>query len=321
MPPATLDDLDRRVVGALQVDARASWRKIAAALGESERTVARRGAQLLQSRTVVVTALFVRGRTTLVRCRTVPGSGRMSATNLARRPDTSFVYICTGQHDCVAEIHCTQERMHALMLDELPGTPGLTSFELLPALRYYRIVDEWQPGLLDPAQVAHLRVHVPAPTLTDLDRGEVTPETWRIVAALVEDGRQTFDVLARAAGISESTARRRVEQLRAKGRLYIRAVVEPALLGLPVQAILWVRTAPSHVDRVGSQLSDSPHVRYAAALAGEFQLVVDVTVPTMADLHAFVTQSSIFESALAVETSIVVAPMKRSGVLAPALRG
>ncbi|WP_159061233.1 AsnC family protein, partial [Streptomyces europaeiscabiei] len=35
------DSLDRRIISALQIDGRAAWHRIAAALGEPERTVAR----------------------------------------------------------------------------------------------------------------------------------------------------------------------------------------------------------------------------------------------------------------------------------------
>lgn len=53
-PVEPLDELDKRVVGALQVDDRASWRRIADVIGAPERTVARRGARLLSTGSVVV---------------------------------------------------------------------------------------------------------------------------------------------------------------------------------------------------------------------------------------------------------------------------
>lgn len=61
-PVEQLDALDRRIAAALQIDGRASWRRIASALGEPERKVARRGLRLLESGRVSVTGLVVRGR-------------------------------------------------------------------------------------------------------------------------------------------------------------------------------------------------------------------------------------------------------------------
>jgi DNA-binding Lrp family transcriptional regulator len=51
--PPLLDELDRRIVGALQIDGRASWRRIAEVLGEPERTIARRGSALASGFRVV----------------------------------------------------------------------------------------------------------------------------------------------------------------------------------------------------------------------------------------------------------------------------
>ncbi|WP_314192926.1 Lrp/AsnC family transcriptional regulator [uncultured Arthrobacter sp.] len=52
-----LDSLERQIVAALQLDPRCPWRKMAAVLGEPERTVARRGAQLLESGAVSIAAV------------------------------------------------------------------------------------------------------------------------------------------------------------------------------------------------------------------------------------------------------------------------
>jgi DNA-binding Lrp family transcriptional regulator len=55
-----LDDLELRIATALQVDPRASWRRIAAVLGEPERTVARRGNDLIESRLVNIVGIRLR---------------------------------------------------------------------------------------------------------------------------------------------------------------------------------------------------------------------------------------------------------------------
>ena len=45
----TLGELDRKLVAALQVNGRASWKQVARAVDATESTVARRGQQLLQA--------------------------------------------------------------------------------------------------------------------------------------------------------------------------------------------------------------------------------------------------------------------------------
>ncbi|MFP3463138.1 Lrp/AsnC family transcriptional regulator [Arthrobacter globiformis] len=91
-----LDSLERQIVAALQLDPRCPWRKIAAVLGEPERTVARRGAQLLESGAVAVAAVRPHPASMLVEMRCTPGTARAAAQSLAQRPDTTFVYTVTA---------------------------------------------------------------------------------------------------------------------------------------------------------------------------------------------------------------------------------
>lgn len=319
--PKPLDELDSRIVAALQIDGRAPWRKIAATLDEPERTVARRGTRLLEDNLVAVTGLSVSDRVAfsepaIVSMQCSPGTVRLAAASLARRAESTFTYIMTGPVDCVAEVWCPADQQADLLLDELPGTPGLSRILSDPILRYYRAVHEWQPAILDDDEVAALAADRPMPPPKV---GGQPPRSTRedrvILRALAENGRMTHEELARLAGVSEATARRRIDMLRAEGRLYFRAVVEPATLGLPVEALLWVRTPPTTVDHVGERLLESPFVRYAAAITGPHQLLVDVTLPTKAALHEFVTRSPWLEHVSAVETTLLVHALKRSAVL------
>lgn len=311
-----VDALDRRIIGALQVDGRASWRRIAAALDEPERTVARHGARLLEERVVVVTGLGVRGGAVLVRGQCLQAAARVAAGALARHPDTTFAYMLTGAADCLAEVMCPADRLAALTLDELPGIPGLVQSSTLPVLRYFRTIHDWQPGILTDAEADTIREY---PQLTPLPPEDrvigLSREERTMLRALGEDGRRTHEEIARIAGVSEPTVRRRVDWMRRSGVLHIRAVVDPAVLGLPVQAILWVKAAPTKVEAVGETLLSSPLVRYVAAVMGEHQIVADVTVPDRTALFEFVTRSPWVRHTESIETSLVIHTLKRSGVL------
>ncbi|MGY1693213.1 Lrp/AsnC family transcriptional regulator [Geodermatophilus sp. SYSU D01105] len=324
--PAPLTALDRRIVGALQVDGRASWRQIATVLGEPERTVARRGARLVEEGWVVVTGLPSRtrigaGDPWVLRAQCSPGTTRLAAGALARRRDSIFTYVVTGASDVVAEVTCRDEHIATLTMEELPAVPGLGRVSSAPVLRYHRTVHDWMPDLLSPAErealardVPDIRLSGTAPraTLSGVDR--------LLLRALAEDGRRTSDELARLCGVSEATVRRRVEALRADGVVYFRAVVEPALLGLPVEALLWLRTAPRRIDELGRALATASSVRYAAELAGDWSFLVDVTAPDKAALRDLVTASPWSAHVEALEVSVVVESLKRSAVLSSRLR-
>ncbi|MFF7795428.1 AsnC family transcriptional regulator [Streptomyces sp. NPDC007991] len=322
------DSLDRRIISALQIDGRASWHRVATALGEPERTVVRRGTRLLDSGLVRIGAMAVRGRSTVIAVRCAPGQARVAATALARRPDCVFAHVLTGTWDCVAEVQCPRDRLAGLVMDELPGVPGVVRTLTLPVLRHVRTIREWHAGLLTEAEIAALTDGTPAgavPASADVSppfegAGELTRADRLLVHALAEDGRCTFDELARVAGVSEATARRRLGALRREGRVRVRAVIEPLLVGLPVEAVLWVRTAPSEVGTVTAALAGSPHVRYVSFVTGERQLLVLTAFADEAALHDFVTRAPWLREAVSVDVSMVLGSLKRGGMLAPWLR-
>src|SRR3712207_449991 len=104
-----VDALDRQIVASLQINGRATWRQIAAAVGSSESTVARRAQTLLDERRVRVTALpdpmrcgF--GYPVLAQLRCEVGSSARVARELAARPDVRFLALVTGTVDIVMEL-------------------------------------------------------------------------------------------------------------------------------------------------------------------------------------------------------------------------
>ncbi|WP_051182151.1 Lrp/AsnC family transcriptional regulator [Nocardia vinacea] len=190
----------------------------------------------------------------------------------------------------------------------------------LPVMKYYRTGYEWHPDFLTPEQVSELREFVPPPQSPNDSAKALSSTDRAIVRLLAADGRLSNDKLGRAAGISEATARRRVDELRRTGAIALRAVVDPAQLGLPVEAILWIKAAPGDIDPIGAALLTHPGVRYAAAITGEYQIVADLIVATKEELHSVLTRSPMLNRAQAVVTSFVVTALKRSGVLSTALR-
>jgi DNA-binding Lrp family transcriptional regulator len=234
--------------------------------------------------------------------------------------------VLTGTPDCVAELLCPRDRLAGLVMDELPGLPGVVETFTYPVLRHVRTIREWHAGLLTDTEIDELRgasseASAPPPTGDVLPTGDTTQELSRqdrlLLHALAEDGRCTYDELARIAGVSEATARRRLGALRREGRVRIRAVIEPTLLGLPVEAVLWVRTAPSRVEAVTAALTQSVHVRYVSFIAGERQILVLGAFPDESALYDFVTGSGWLEDVMSLGVSMVLTSLKRGGMLAP----
>jgi DNA-binding Lrp family transcriptional regulator len=312
----TLDPLSLRIVGALQVDGRASWRKVAEVLGEPVRTVARRGAALLEERTVQVVGLANTDPTHILRVRCHAGATDAVATAVAARDDSVFVYAVGQAPEVVAEVMTPYADVAALALESLPGVEGVAEVSVASALEYYRTVAEWSPELLTAAEAAALAGTRPEPprplpdlVLDDVDRA--------LVDALVADGRAPLQDVAALLGCSDATARRRIDQLLARDVLRIRAVVEPALLGLPVETLIWVRDRPARVPGLGRAVVAAPYVRYCAFVAGEDQLLVDVATPDVDTLRRLLTDDRTLGEAPHVSATPLLRAYKRGGVLMP----
>lgn len=317
VPPEPLDPLARRITDALQVNGRASWRRIAQVLDEPVRTVSRRGAAMLEDGSVHVVGLRSTTQTHLLRVRCRPESLNAAGRALADWPETVFVYALAEQGEVIAELMADLDDVPRLLDQALPAVPGVLEHRLTPVLHYYRTVAGWRPGGLGPAAVAALELaEVPAEqTRLDLQVDDVDRA---IIDAIVVDGRATLDTIAALGGFSEATARRRIDQLLQRGLVRIRAVVDPALLGLPVETLVWIRCAPRHVERIGTELAASPLVRYAAMVTGEHPLVADVTTRDLTELRAFLTEGDWVELVEALHPTLVVRAFKRSGVLSDA---
>jgi len=160
-----LDDLDRRLAHALQLDGRASFSTIAAVLGVSDQTVARRYRKLRSTgvlRVVGVPEAAPLGQVHwLARLRCVPDAAAPIAAALARRDDTQWVSLMSAGTEIVCFIRAPlREQSDGLLLGQLPRTPRVVSVTAYRLLRRFAGGPAGWPGragVLSAAQVAQLR--------------------------------------------------------------------------------------------------------------------------------------------------------------------
>ncbi|MEU5612776.1 AsnC family transcriptional regulator [Streptomyces sparsogenes] len=217
--PVMLDDIDRGLVHALQIDGRAPLRTLGEVLGVSENTVARRYRRLRSAGVLRVVGAFngarLGYRAWTIRLRCTPDAAGPLARALAARPDTSYVHLLSGgtEISCSAQTRSGEES-DALLLHRLPRTGRITSVSAHLLLDHSALPSGWAgPALLSGEQTAALG---PPPvdgtedvTLEEGDRA--------LFDALSRDGRASHAELAAATGWSDSTIRRRLLALRRAG--------------------------------------------------------------------------------------------------------
>jgi Lrp/AsnC family transcriptional regulator for asnA, asnC and gidA len=143
---------------------------------------------------------------------------------------------------------------------------------------------------------------------------ELLPDDQLILETLSKNGRATFDQISRACGLTEPTARRKTTQLLESGALSIHAVVNPAVIGFSVECWIWVKCSPKKVNEIAEKLISDNHVRYLAAISGEYQILFEVALPTRKSLNAYLENiGKQVDDIIQLESYILMEAFKRSG--------
>lgn len=139
----------------------------------------------------------------------------------------------------------------------------------------------------------------------------------RLLAELQKDGRRTVVELAEAIGLSATPCNRRIKQLEAEGVIEsYAAVIDPARLGLKVQAFIQVKLA-QHADDVIAQfereLNKLEEVIGCYATTGEYDFLLQVVAPDLEELGNIVLKKLMkIPGVRDVHSSIVLDTIKRS---------
>ncbi|UOQ58308.1 AsnC family transcriptional regulator [Leucobacter allii] len=327
--PDTLDRADREICAALLRNGRAPWRLIAQATGIQERTVARRGTRLLDSGLVRVKGLSQpglvnRGEGYLARIACAPAELRGVAAWLAKRDETLWVATLVGSSTVIAECYLRFEDRAGFIEEELAALP-ITHASFAYIDHYRRTVRGWHPNILRPEQLEQLGENESRALAATSRAGEGRPfdpddVDLQIIELLSTDGRLSIDAIASAVGIAKPTVRKRIAVMQETDFLSIRAVVDPALLGFPLEALLTVHAPLAELDAVGIALAEHWRTRWAVQLPSERRAQALVTAESRFELHALLRA---FEARLAplggrVEASPLLTHYKRSDVLLPA---
>ncbi|MFJ9315151.1 Lrp/AsnC family transcriptional regulator [Pimelobacter simplex] len=321
---ADAGSLDMTIASALQVNGRATWGAIARALDLPERTVARRGQRLIDEGLVRVstyldTTIVGHAHPVVVEIHTAPGRAVQVGQILSERADASSVSVIEGSGDLTCMIlPRTLEDRARLLLDEIPSIDDVVSVQASTVLRYFRSGYDWVARELPPEPTAALVQDMirPAEDAVPAEHLELEPEDEALVAELAADGRAAVAQLARSVGLSTPTVRRRLDSLFAAGALHVRTEVAPALHGLGLEALIWLRVRPDRIDDVGRTLGRHPAVRFCVALTGRSQIMIDCLLLDEAALYAFVTEDIAGLGVDAVDrTGVVLFPLRRGPLL------
>lgn len=320
----TLDVLDKQIVRCLQLSPRAPFRRIGAALGVSEQTVARRYRALHRAGVLRViasvnpTALGESDWIIRIRCR--PDATLDLGRALGQRPDIAWVSVSAGGAELVCAVRShTQEAREKLLIDRLPRSSAVLDLTASVILRHFigGSGSDWLgvQDVLDAEQERRLHSDLPRRMAVEgvhtLDRSD-----YDMLDVLARDGRASFSTLARAAGTTEARAARRLTALLRSGVVYLDIDLASVALGFPTTSYLWLSVAPDRLDATCRTLVGHVEAPFVAAISGRANVVVSVTCRSLDELYRYVTERvGPIDGVQTIEVSPVLRRLKQGGTL------
>ncbi len=319
-----IDDLDAQILHALQLAPRVSFRRIAAVVGASEQTVARRYHRLRREGVVRVVGLdnrWVDGEASWVcRMRSAPDRIPQLADALVRRPDVSHANVLAGWTDLVCVVRAPLgDSREDVLLQLLPRTSSVIdiSIDLLLHSFGHPASAAWTGYgcRLSDQQAEQILVERTDPAGSDR-RYLPTVEDRPLLEALAEDGRAPQAKLAARTGWSLAKVGRRIAALEASGALLYDVDVLPERLGHQLSTMLWLNVAPKDLHRVGERIAAHDHIAFAGATSGSKNLMAIAICRDAHDLYRYLTdQLGQIEEILGYEVNIRTQRLKQHGSL------
>src|SRR3954453_23509966 len=227
-----LDEDDLALVEALQRDPRAPWTAVAEMVGTNAATASRRWERLIASGGAWVTGAPGPGSQhaqllAYVEATCLPSEKTRVAQQLAGDAHALSVDITAGGRDLLLTVAAVDlPTLGRYLLERLDRGGGGAGTRAPVATRLYTEGSLWRLGVL-PSTGPGTSLPATRPAVLD----EVDRE---LMSALGVDGRASYAALAEATGISQPTARRRVERLISSGAVLLRTEVAAPLAGWPV---------------------------------------------------------------------------------------
>lgn len=318
--PDEMDELDRAIVHALQIRPRASWTLLGDVLGVNPVTAARRWRRLEETGLAWVTAyprlsdsrIVVSG---VVEVDTEPGAAQDVAQALATESAVANLKLMAGGRDLVATVHARDLNELARLTTYLfQTTPGVRATRTHVSTGVPTEGSRWRLRSLDSLQCARIEAALPAPPAA------AEPTSWdgldaRLMELLGTDGRMSLRELAAETEAGLTTVRRRLHSLLAS-RVSLRCDLARPLSGWPLSAVYFASVPGQYLAETVRVLSGVREVRSCAITAGPHNLVIDVWLRELADVHTFEAHLSRRLPRLTIgDRSVVLRTVKHMGRL------
>ncbi|MFI7446264.1 Lrp/AsnC family transcriptional regulator [Nonomuraea sp. NPDC049714] len=286
MLTASFDELDVAIVDAVRSAPRASWRNLGEVLGVDPATVSRRWARMESEGAAWVTA-HPSGSATpacaLVEVDCVAGRSADVAHALAEDTQAATVKVTSGARDVLVLAQAPDlDSLSDYLLNLVGRFPGIARIRSHVVTRSTLEASRWREGALNPEQRRRLGSHA---RLRSEDADILDGSDSRILRALHMDGRMSFERLARRAGIGPVSVRRRLSRMQEAGLITFRCDISRLLSARSVSAVYFGSLAAQDLAAAEARIRSLPGVRASTFVAGPFNVIVDASLRSTAEVH------------------------------------
>ncbi|MCX5639840.1 MAG: Lrp/AsnC family transcriptional regulator [Planctomycetota bacterium] len=262
LPP--LDEADRKIIGILQLDGRASGRELAQQTGISEANVSRRLARLIEEKSVRVLGFvppeFLGLQTQFMAYLRVNGSTDAAAASLLAHPQFSYISAALGVWDLIVygtardSIEMVSLIDHAIVADRL-----IHDSELHIVLEF----PDAQRGHPSPIAQSEPR---------NIDRTD-----RQIIRHVQQDARMSFTDIALRTNISATSAADRLRKLMSDQVLRVITLPDPTRIAMNLSGLVNIITSiPTR--ELAAELAKLPELSFLSIVSGRFQIAAEFNV-------------------------------------------
>lgn len=314
-----VDEVDLALLDALHVNPRATFERLASALGISAVTAARRWQRLSSTGRVWVSSvpgsqLGLVAAVYEIEAR--PGRAEAVGRYLAQIPQVGSVYLTAGSYDVHGLIFAAHMRgLTELLFDRLSGTPDVVRARSHVGLDWFSGV-RWRLGALDTG--AEREVRDATDRNREPGRGAKTldPDEHALYLALQHDGRARYRDLAQELGTSEQQVRRRMASMTRRGLLTFRTDFTRIEGGWPALLVLWLRVPDEALEAAGVAIGGWRETRICFSVVGAANLFVMAQLHRLSELNQlFARVRELGQHVEVLDQRVVLRPLKSWGRL------
>jgi Lrp/AsnC family transcriptional regulator for asnA, asnC and gidA len=260
-----LDELDRKLIDVLKLDGRESLATIGAKIGLTGDSVKDRLDRLTAEGVIKVTCSVnpkVLGFHSIALLGVkVSGSAEQIAAELTSISEFDFVCCVSGEYDILVEAVCRDDLHLLRVVDQYlrsrPDVSSVSSHNYLSVLKFQPAGSPEETKTVVPQNLV----------VEDVDR--------KIIRALQEDGRASFQDIAELIGVAYQTTRRRAKALLEGKIVRSETLVNRLIEGTAVVAGVNLRTT-GPIAEIAEKLLSLPEVEIAVVTSGRFDLLLEV---------------------------------------------